>query len=253
MERPILFNSEMVRAILDNRKTQTRRVIKPQPTNADYWTLLHTVGLRDSFYPNTIKATPGRLACPHGQPGDRLWVRETWRIESFIDGEPIEFGYKDGATMEERCEGQDAPNYEDWMERMNVQSTEDCERSGLMCDEEGYYSWEHGNSPCRWRPSIHMPRWASRLTLEVTGVRVEQVQSISHEDALAEGVVAFTVSPGTAPASYPITFYSPGPHDEGGYPQAREAFENLWDSINAKRGYGWDVNPWVWVVEFGRA
>ena len=220
MEKPILFNSETVRAILDGRKTQTRRVIKPQPTNADYWTLLHTVGLRDSFYPNTIKATPGRLACPYGQPGDLLWVRETWATAR-------QFNSVRPSQLDTDCSL--------WY-RANKSSVRHL-----------------GARQGRWRPSIHMPRWASRLTLEVTGVRVEQVQNISHEDALAEGVVAFTVSPGTAPASYPITFYSPGPHDEGGYPQAREAFENLWDSINAKRGYGWDVNPWVWVVEFKQA
>ena len=216
MEKPILFNSEMVCAILDNRKTQTRRVIKPQPICPQ----LEQHGFYD--------VTRGELlCCPYAENvGDLLWVREAHAIvprTAYAASRD-----DDGQPLPHRV----SPDGADW-----------------AIYREG---WDRCK-PCRWRPSIHMPRWASRLTLEVTGVRVERVQSISHEDALAEGVVAFTVSPGTAPASYPITFYSPGPHDEGGYPQAREAFENLWDSINAKRGYGWDVNPWVWVVEFGRA
>ena len=214
MEKPILFNSEMVRAILEGRKTQTRRVIKPQPTDADYWTVLHTVGLRDSFYPNTIKATPGRLACPYGQPGDLLWVRETWATAR-------QFNSVRPSQLDTDCSL--------WY-RANKSSVRHL-----------------GARQGRWRPSIHMPRWASRLTLEVTGVRVERVQDISEADAGAEGVVPtegqIKVCQAFAECRPDLPWVSPH----------QQAFCELWDSINAWRGYGWDVNPWVWVVEFGRA
>ena len=213
-ERYLLAHQHEVQSILAGRQSQFRRVIKPQPEGADYWTVIHVMGLRDSFYPNTTKATPARLACPYGQSGDMLWVRETWRVNRTYDDLPPRLVYDamggDVAyCVDYRADGQDV-------------------------------AWGG-----RWRPSIHMPRWASRLTLRVTAVRVEQVQVITYSDALAEGCP------------------TPSLHDE--IPPLRDGdgkivrpglvgpvawFANLWDSINAKRGYGWDTNRWVWVVEF---
>jgi hypothetical protein len=180
-ERPILFSGPMVQAILDGRKTQTRRVVKPQP---EYWE--QTGGYHYPLDKKPYRGAPvGRVRsideyrCPYGQPGDRLWVRETWH--QYAGGEVIyraDYG------------------------------------------PESYQAGAKG-----WRPSIFMPRWASRITLEITGVRVERVQDISADDARAEGVSAPDVLP-------------------------RSKFATLWDSINAKRGYGWDMNPWCWCVEF---
>jgi len=191
-ERPILFSDAMVRAILDGRKTQTRRVVKPQPIGRIDPVFSYTPnGLEIAFGPENLRANgcPRWWRCPYGKPGDRLWVREAWRqdhgesnFDYLADGKP-----------------------------------------GSILDEE-FDRW-------KWRPSIHMPRSASRILLEITGVRVERVQDISRVDARAEGCTAQTGRRSKTP--------------EG-------AFRELWDSINADRNYGCDVNPWVWVVEFKR-
>lgn len=203
-ERPILFNGEMIRAILAGTKTQTRRIAKP-PTGAVnpewFWEI------------NPAHRENAGLLCPYGVPGDRLWVRETWK--ALGDIEPCAC----------KCPAPEvlyaATDAKKWME------------TGL------------GN----WKPSIFMPRWASRLTLEVTAVRVERVQQITDADAIAEGVGAgFQMNAGypdygavNADGVCTITMDT-----------AAASFGTLWDSINAKRGFGWDVNPWVWVVEFKR-
>jgi len=189
-ERPIIFSGPMVRAILDGRKTQTRRAVK----SSGIWSVEDRDGSRWPGYENNYGEWQW-MACPYGQPGDRLWVRECWGLR---DTQP-----KDGperAVIGYRADGETAaPN--------------------------GRYQL--------WRPSIHMPRWASRITLEITGVRVERVQDISEEDARAEGVSETCVLPGDRGSFIP-------------------SFGMLWEQINAKRGYGWDVNPWVWVIEFRR-
>jgi hypothetical protein len=193
-ELPILFSAPMVRAIIDGRKTQTRRAVKPQPDD-DYW-------------PVGTGPTHARH-CPYGQPGDRLWVRETWRAhQSFDLAAPNELPKIDGLHYE--ADGR--PRF-----------------------------WDFG----RLRSSIHMPRWASRITLEIVSVRVERVQDISEEDARAEGVLR-----------------SDWVNDETcEWPDSeREAFRALWDSINGHIKtptgghfrHSWDANPWVWVVEFHR-
>jgi len=193
-ERPILFNAEMVRAILDGRKTQTRRVIKPQP-------IIVGDGLSWPL-------------CPYGIPGDRLWVRETFALESsqevsydppFKDGRPlleVDGGFEHGT----------------WWEQPHYKAT----------DPEPELSYD-GEGPCvKWSPSIYMPRWASRILLEITDIRVERVKDISRDDAFSEG------HPFTKPK----------------HPEIKWNFEKLWNSINEKKGLGWDKNPWVWVIEF---
>ena len=208
-ETGILFNAAMVRAILDGRKTMTRRVVKDIPRGFEFDGKYghikspHPKANRFGAFIRRNNEFGGEcdiLPCPYGQPGDRLWVRETH------------------ALVYARC----------W--------------SGLPCVQEpdghrwAYYREGFDRAAPRWRPSIHMPRWASRITLEITGVRVERLQEITEKDARAEGV-------------YPIV--RPGLNGcEERYYYA--AFRELWESINAKRGYGWAVNPWCWVVEFRR-
>lgn len=191
-ERPILFSGEMVRAILDGRKTQTRRIVKPQPPS-------HVREIRvGMFEPVVIRKgmeEPGTPVfgfadeergwkCKYGKPGDRLWVRETWFC---ITGEP----------------------------------------GPISCNYKADFG-EHRFAGF-WKPSIHMPRWASRITLEITGVRVERLNDISEEDAIAEGCQCSGV-----PSSL----------------TNRGAYAKLWESINGKGS--WSLNPWVWVVEFKR-
>ena len=192
-ERPILFNGSMVRALLAGTKTQTRRVMKPQPRRVDG-------GVPFGDAPQWAHAEPGTamMRCPYGQRGDRLWVRETF--QRFTD---------DGETLYKADPA--------GLEAMNE----------LMRDE--YIE-------ARWRPSIHMPRWASRITLEITSVRVERLQDIDISAAQAEGVSD----------TGPLILDSAG--NEQGGPIAEYAV--LWEQINGPGS--WDANPWVWVVEFRR-
>lgn len=210
-ERPILFSAPMVRAILEGRKTQTRRVLK-----------LDWLRCLDPEDPEDLAKILSQ--CPYGVPGDRLWVRETWGsadqfYQSHENETPSVVAYRaDLAAIQWDAEPpRKIPKYD--IEQWN---------------------W----NAMRWRPSIHMPRWASRLTLEVVSVRVERLHDISEEDAKAEGVEPF---PDTSPDEQVI----PGPGFNGAVmtnQRHRFAFYVLWDSINGEGS--WDANPFVWVVEF---
>lgn len=203
-ERPILFSGPMVRAILGGRKTQTRRVVKPQPNGE-----IDNLGDGQTLISLSSNKT---WICPYGQPGDRLWVRETWWHDGISSKEPSSVCYRDSGEM---------PGY-----------------MRLAGDT--------------WRPSIHMPRWASRITLEITQVRVERLTDITEEDACAEGIEP----PRCTKCGYTkwdAQFHMD--HNLCGKPNPESAvpvFAGLWDSINCKLGFGWDTNPWVWVIEFGR-
>jgi len=208
-ERPILFSAPMVRAILAGNKTQTRRVIKPQPkgTRTDAYPDRYNNGPHWAFWlPDNRMTEEQTWKCPYGEPGDRLWVRETWkteeRKEDCVDGIRLR---ADNAfvPIENTTEAADA-----WVQ-VN-------KRDG------------------KWRPSIFIPRWASRIILGVTNVRVERLQEITEEDAKAEGVEAVSCADVPRQAAW----------------SNRQDFSRIWDSINAKRGFGWDTNPWVWVVGF---
>lgn len=211
MDRPILFSAPMVRAILESGKTQTRRVIKPQPIwTPDKWTYKDKViwkadGSSTRWRRGAELARGMRPFCPYGLPSDRLWVRETWGVGS----RPDETGGYDG--IEYRAD-------EAYLEEFDMLG---CYRvnppAGVdLCD------FRSG-----WRPSIHMYRWASRITLKIVSVHVEQVQDISEADATEEGVTC----------------------KEG--QSAADAFRELWQSINGKtQGKTWADNPYVWVVGF---
>lgn len=188
-EIPILFSGEMVRAILDGRKTQTRRVIKLSNRSRH-----DEPPIYDSAIGWRFKGGPN-LQCPYGHPGDRLWVRETWGV--LHQGS---FGrIKDAYVYRATDDGAVERRYRDF----------------------------------KWRPSIHMPRGISRITLEITGVRVQRVQEISVEDCIAEGLVTYA-------------------REHDAKCDLQDQFIALWDSINSARGFGWEENPWVWVIEFKR-
>lgn len=213
-ERPILFSAPMVRALLAGTKAQTRRICKAAK--------LHDSGedyRDDDGWPLFDASIDGagdiRIRSPYGVPGDRLWVRETW-----IPDPPIDDTW--ASTVWNGC----GRRIDEVPERF---------RHPAFCAYAA--GWLHG--PIVWRPSIHMPRWASRITLEVTGVRVERLQDISEADAIAEGIVRWTGGRWKCAAP-----------DGMAHPTAREAFRCLWESINGPGS--WDANPWVWVVEFRR-
>ncbi|MDN8078335.1 hypothetical protein [Burkholderia multivorans] len=217
IERPILFSGPMVRAILEGRKTQTRRVVTPAPIYGDVagtfasWMFKKRRASGHWLYPNARETVLSE--CPHGVPGNRLWVRETCcasEVDSGLDG--VRYP-ADGA----------------------FRAIEDSsEAAGRWVELYGYRGQTGATVP-----AIHMPRWASRITLEITGVRAERLQSISEADARAEGVTI---------EDHHMRGYCAGAY----LPPSIRAFHDLWDSLNAARGHGWDVNPWVWVVEFRR-
>lgn len=206
------MSGPMVRAVLDGRKMQTRRVMKPQPVRLtdvpgeceSAWTWNEKVETYESGFRDLLRAH-----CPYGQPGDRLWVRETFIAATGVGGyapgvDPDKTPL--GPTINVIYRADDGPN----------------ERTAKG-----------------WKPSIFMPRQLSRLTLEITGVRVERLSAISEDDAINEGC---------EPTSLPCV------DGEGEWSSrrigARVHYATLWDSLNAKRGFGWDVNPWVWVIVF---
>jgi len=205
-EHPILFTDPMVRAILGGAKTQTRRLVKPK--NGQY------------IPPSQAKDPNGWMQllreCPYGRPGDRLWVREAFAL-SVID--------PDGLSPED-----DPENYD-------VIYRADPEQPG------GGWADSGGNEiPAPWKPSIHMPRWASRILLEITAVRVERLQECSEEDAQAEGIQRFD------------DFFAAERLSANEFrhmaPTAVESYALLWNAINGPGS--WLANPWVWVIEFMR-
>lgn len=216
-ERPMLMSAPMVRAILAGTKTQTRRVMANHP--GDAWT--HDgFGRITSKHPkqgrfglfvrrglNTDFPECDIVPCPYGQPGDRLWVRESTEAD---------YDTYDAVVLARYCADKATVMYTD----------ED--------DGEPIQAAAHWDYPRDVRPSIHMKREQARITLEITRVRVERLQDISAEDAMAEGVIEC----------------SPHLHGLGPCMEWRYAFEDLWESINGPGS--WDANPWVWVVEFKR-
>ena len=198
-ERPIIFNGDMVRAILRGEKTQTRRPVKPQPATGCIYSIngahnaalhLTDAGCQVRYIPPTGRSKDHLLLCPFGQPGDRLWVRETFAL-----GEPPYFGVAYRA-------------------------------------DEGDNPEDVGGERQKWTPSIHMPRYLSRITLEITDINVERVQDITADEAIKEGVVdpimgTYGLSPKTV-------------------------FRDMWNDIYAERGLGWNENPWVWAITFRR-
>lgn len=225
-ERPIIFSSEMVRAILEGRKTQTRRVVNPQPDPLcrDPFPLLGDYGVE------FCGCGRGARRNPFGNPGGLLWVREAWRWDRIKND--VHYRADDGCHRFLTPEANEWSD-KDWHEKRH----------------------RHAQWNARWRPSIHMPRWASRITLRVADVRVERLQGISDADVAAEG---FEVNPsldmerigtrlGAREAStiHPISL-------GGGVSRRgpRQKFADLWDKINDKPGRRWGDDPFVWVISF---
>lgn len=242
-ERPIIFSGPLVRALLSGAKTQTRRVVKPQPGESGYagipecddlgegrWQWNWGPGPRMDgawFNPNEDRTQP--LRCPYGKPGDRLWVREAWSLGNVQAREGLDpaLGFR-------------------------VTYKADAHKITGHAEGQRLLRWDHPDASLiekalsqraihEWRSPMFMPRWASRLTLEIESVRVERLQEISEEDAEEEGVCE-------------TLYYHDGERLEAaGSPMSapRYAFRHLWTSIHgADPVKGWDANPWVWVIGF---
>lgn len=211
-EHPILMSGPMVRATLEDRKTQTRRVMKLHVDAAKNPTQIAFTQSRQApqvWYMHDAKGSISdgfldEVVCPYGQPGDRLWVRETFCY--FPDDAPDGMG----ECVYYRADQRDS----------DTEAVRVMKRNGIV-----------------WVPSIHMNRKYCRLVLELDAVRVERLRSVSALDAVAEGI-------------YPHYSEAPDGNKFLDDEMVIEEFEELWDSLNAKRGYGWDKNPWVWVLEF---
>lgn len=215
-ERPILFRPEMVAAIFEGRKTQTRRVVTPQPCNPSTFGIspIWGSGTKDGHFlicaaTNEQGARVDRfIRCPYGQVGDRLWVREKWKVTAASAG----YKMRENSLIEIAYDNNGVAGFRIYpcLDRYRyVESVEARARLGKA------------------RPSIYMPRWAARLALKITGIRVERLREIEEQDAEAEGL--------NSCADY----------------SARDRFALLWDTINgAKTGRAWTDNPFVWVVEF---
>ncbi|WP_285212707.1 hypothetical protein [Klebsiella quasipneumoniae] len=222
-ERGMIFNAEMVRALLSGRKTQTRRIMKVQPESNQLGLLLITDSTKHSdigkYHWAESNATGNHVRsklflCPFGAVGDRIWVREGFFPAPLeMQSEPPRktmwnIAYRDGMQMEKLAPAEYNPTI---------------------------YNYE------RWTPSIHMPRWASRILLEITNVRVERLNAISEEDARAEGII----DGGCLNCGEPEPCGCANPE-----PDATDAFAYLWQSIYGQES--WNANPWVWVISFER-
>lgn len=185
MEKPILFSTPMVQAILEGRKSQTRRIIKKQPHGPGYWVFQ----LGRWLFPNVCPSL--KIKCPYGEPGDILWVRETWR--------PIFKDIRDPGSFE------------------------------LLDTVVDYYEYKADKQPhiqelIKWKPSIFMPKEASRISLLIKDIWVEKLNDISRDDVIAEGLEV-------------------APNSTG-----RGTYAKLWETINGEGS--WDMNPWIWVIKF---
>lgn len=216
-ERPILFSGPMVRALLDGTKTQTRRVITDQPMKRPggkyepHDPFVHGDGLTWGWMCGGVTYIDNDVRCRYGRPGDRLRVLETWAVGKCADGfKPLEL---------------DPPT---WLG----------DNGGLWYAADDAKPKHPISERGKWRPGRFMPKaghfWPSRITLEITDVRVERVRQITAQDALAEGIERPGL--GVVPTGQ----------------RCVERFATLWDSINAPRGFSWESNPWVWALSFHR-
>jgi hypothetical protein len=235
-DRPILFSAPMVRALLDGSKTQTRRVIKAKEV------FISASGAVMDMAEGHIK----EINFPYGEQGGYLWVRETFALQSCVDGESPPFS--DGRPIKHR-NADDAEGYSPLWVQAHYRATDP--------EPELYYQDEHC-SKCsdedfghvHWKPSIHMPRWASRSTLKMTGLKVERLHDISKKDAFAEGVTKRN-------GLYCMDWSLVGtPHPLGGVitesyianDNPVGAFATYWERRNGRNS--WDANPWIWAIEF---
>lgn len=220
-ESPLPLAAHQVRAVLSDAMTQMRWIVRPQPPFGCIYTIngagTHALCMADDgrpphdktvYVPPTATSTDHRLACPYGVPGDRLWVRETWRTSTVHDHIGI------SRSIEYRADGANIAGHHD----------------EIMQLPRKIADIDH------WRPSIHMPRWASRIDLEIVAVRVERLQDLSEEDAKAGGV-STAIDPDGSPDEPMGT--------------ARGMFHALWNAINGDRAT-WESNPWVWALTFRR-
>lgn len=248
-ELPMLFSGPLIRSILNGRKIQSRRPVTKATSDVapciydgcNWDRAWVDPGLGGGQY---LKAkvtdeslgmcgTVQRIRC-RVSIGDMLYVRETWRIGAWsVRTQEVAIDYQaDGYCRREWLKVPSSLVFARYL----FQCDEDCQRSGLEPDDRGRYQWKPGEAPTRWRTSIHMPRWASRITLEVTDVRVQRAHEITASDVRSEGIEERVIEDWR---KWVHRNDAPG-----------SAFAELWEGIYTKPGQRWEDNPWVWVYEF---
>ena len=246
-ERPIIFSGEMVKAILDGKKTMTRRAVKTQPR--DECTEIATsacfghVEYRSTSEDRQTQSILAKIKCPYGKIGDRLWVREAYTVTGWnCDDGSVYIKYL--ADGHEQYFDNETDEMECAIDSLVASVCKELDKRKVpMLNDEAYDCSLDENKP-RNRSPMFMPRFASRLLLEITDIRVERLNDISEADCEKEG---FRFYPLSRICFKPCSTKHPSGHGSNNY---KSIFGEYWDTLNAKKGYQWSSNPWVWVVEF---
>jgi hypothetical protein len=243
MEHPILFNEENIRAILDGKKTQTRRVIKPQPPeDCTVWSgwIIDSTAKKEigsaswTDVPGALPSKEHIVKCPYGKIGDLLWVRESLRRFKRLNFLESKFFNPDFEEVPKE--------YQKWTAQYIATGTAVPYAPGA---KEGWC----GTALWQWKTKIlspiFMPRWASRIVLEITNIKVQKLLDIDEKEAQAEGMKAWE------PKNEELRKIDQDVRKKNGWaPSYRNSFHDYWDFVNTKRGYPWESDPWVWTIEF---
>ena len=243
------MSTDNIPGTLSGDKTQTRRTSglnilnenpnQFRPTSQEIWDFK---GQPYFEFEDVDTGEIYHINSKYGKPMDTLWVREAWRIVGWVCGEPFVVQFKDGEEKYDVCFDDEEREEKYW-----IQCSEECEEAGAVHDEDGYYHFETTDEiPTKWRPSIFMPKAASRITLEITDIRLDRLLAISEEDAIAEGIGhGFQMNTG-----WPDYLHIKNGVCELTQDTAIMSFASLWEKINGKGS--WKKNPWVWVVKFSK-
>lgn len=235
-ERPILFSAPMVRALLDGRKTQTRRIVKPQPGQGEYIDdEAHNIDSEFVYAGNCGCYYERKCLCPYGVPGDRLWVRESHYQPKAFTSRSVEY-------LDRNCKTITAGGCVMYGRECNTEYLLKIARQFKQPEDEVL------NNRGKLKSSIHMPRWASRINLEITDVRVQRLKDISDVDAIAEGISQ--VGEWKEPRADSTACWSSYGQPEPYFNSPIDSYHSLWDSINGANS--WIENPWVWTLTFKR-
>ena len=257
-ERPIIFSGEMVRAILDGKKTMTRRLVKGDISKYKHAHIIKQSSDKSRegkayFYDEPVGCmvlSSQLVKCPYGKIGDRLWVREAYTVTGWnCDDGSVYIKYL--ADGHEQYFDNETDEMECAIDSLVASVCKELDKRKVpMLNDEAYDCSLDRNKP-RNRSPMLMPRFASRILLEITDIRVERLNDISEADALKEGIRNYNFEMEDSPDTY--VGYTHLQKDDGKstlYKTPAIAFERLWDTLNAKKGYPWSSTPWVWAIEF---
>jgi hypothetical protein len=236
--RSLIFDGALIPGVIAGTVGVTSRVINPQPQGSKTWLSAFT-SKPDLFYPDSFDAYPKVLRCPF-RVGEKRYIKEAWRPWGWRDDAPITIEYRNGSRRAET--GADSPEYEDWYARIAETATLECARKSVPQDSEGCYRWQ-GDNPLAWRSPLFLPRYCARTWFEITGVKPARCREITEEEAEASGIK------GLGEYRRNILLFQ-------GWTKERLAkltinqYKSLWDRLNARRGFPWDSNPWVWRCAF---